>query len=258
MPTYRLDIEYIGTDWHGWQIQPEDPTVQGAIQDALKTALRFPISITGSGRTDTGVHAAGQVAHFSVDAEIDTFKLLSSLNGLLPDSIAVRALQPVRNDFHARYDARSRQYRYRIGTLPFAFENAIRLHIRPAPELDRMNAAAAHLLGRHDFSSFCRTQSETENRVCTIDYARWEAVEGKEGHSDFVIRADRFLHGMVRAIVGTLIEVGQGKREPEDVVEILRAKDRTRAGFAAPPHGLTLEAVSYPDDSPLESDHPAP
>lgn len=120
-----------------------------------------------------------------------------------------------------------------------------------------MNRAAGELLGRHDFSSFCRTQSETENRVCTVDVVRWQHVPDEPAKMDFVIRADRFLHGMVRAIVGTLVEVGQGKREPEDMKAILAARDRTKAGFAAPPHGLMLEHVAYPDDSPFESNRPA-
>jgi len=116
LPTYRLDIEYDGTDWHGWQIQPDDPTVQGAIEIALKTALRQSVSITGSGRTDSGVHASGQVAHFSVEDEVDAHRLLASLNGLVPTSVAIRAVRQVHDDFHARFDARSRKYRYRIAT----------------------------------------------------------------------------------------------------------------------------------------------
>ena len=247
MPTYRLDIEYLGTDWNGWQIQPDHPTIQGAVETALETALRRPVSIVGSGRTDTGVHASGQVAHLNLESPADTYRLLASINGLLPGSIAVTSIREVRADFHARYDARHRQYRYRIGLRPLAIDQAIRWHVRPAPDLERMNQAAALLHGEHDFSSFCRTQSETENRVCSVDRAQWEATP--EGHADFVIRANRFLHGMVRAIVGTLVEVGMGKREPADMPDLLAARDRTVTGFAAPPGGLMLERVWYPDDS---------
>ena len=259
VPTYRLDIEYLGTDWSGWQIQPDQPTVQGAIETALETALRAPVSIMGSGRTDTGVHASGQVAHMRVTDDIDTYRLLASVNGLLPPSVAVTSISKVRDDFHARYDARARQYRYRISTRAIAIEQAIRWHVRPVPDLPRMNEAAAFLLGMHDFSSFCRTQSETENRVCTVSHAAWEAAGGplSDGRSDFVIRADRFLHGMVRAIVGTLVEVGHGKRKPADMEGILAARDRTMAGFAAPPGGLMLERVLYPDDSAQGSDRTA-
>ena len=252
MPTYRLDIEYLGTDWYGWQIQPAHPTVQGAVETALETALRTPVSIVGSGRTDTGVHASGQVAHLVLDTPADPFRLLASVNGLLPSSIAVTSIREVRPGFHARYDAFSRQYRYRIGLRPLAIDHAIRWLVRPAPDLDRMNEAAHFLLGQHDFSSFCRTQSETENRVCTVDLAQWEPKA--EGHADFVIRADRFLHGMVRAIVGTLVEVGHGKRTPEELPGVIAARDRTVAGFAAPPGGLMLEQVRYPDDSDDFSD----
>lgn len=255
VPTYRLDIEYLGTDWYGWQIQPAHPTVQGAIETALETALRTPVSIVGSGRTDTGVHASGQVAHLVLEKPTDTYRLLASVNGLLPRSIAVTSIREVRPDFHARYDARSRQYRYRIGLRPLAIDHAIRWLVKPAPDLGRMNAAARFLLGEHDFSSFCRTQSETENRICCVDTAMWHPTP--EGHADFVIRADRFLHGMVRAIVGTLVEVGHGKREPDDLPGVLAAVDRTVAGFAAPPGGLMLERVRYPDDSDESSDRTA-
>lgn len=250
MATYRLDIEYVGTDWHGWQIQPSHPTIQGAIETALQTALREPVNVVGSGRTDTGVHASGQVAHVAIDGPVDTYKILGSLRGLLPRSIAVRSIRPVHDAFHARFDARSRQYRYRLGTIPFAIDESIRWYLRPAPDIDRMNEAAFHLLGKHDFDSFCRTQSETENRVCTVEHAAWTPVPDHEGKLDFVIRADRFLHGMVRAIVGTLVEIGQDKRAVEDITTILAARDRTHAGFAAPAHGLMLEKVGYPDDSP--------
>lgn len=256
MPTYRLDIEYLGTDWHGWQIQPSHPTIQGALETALQTALRQPVSITGSGRTDTGVHACGQVAHFQFDQPIDNQRLLASLRGLLPRSIAVRSILRVADGFHARFDARSRQYRYRLGSLPFAIDEAIRWYMRPAPDVDRMNEGAGFLIGKQDFSSFCRTQSETENRICTVETAYWHAVPDKAGALDFVIRADRFLHGMVRAIVGTLVDVGHGKRSPESISTILAATNRVEAGFAAPPHGLMLEQVSYPSDSPAESNSP--
>lgn len=255
--TYRLDIEYIGADWHGWQIQPQQPTIQGAIESAFNTALRQHVNVVGSGRTDTGVHASGQVAHVVIEGEFDSRRVLGSLRGLLPRSIAVRSLRPVHDAFHARFDAQSRQYRYRLGTIPFAIDESIRWYLRPAPDIDQMNEATSLLLGQHDFDSFCRAQSETENRICTVEYAAWTSVPGREGMYDFVIRADRFLHGMVRAIVGTLVEVGHGKRAVADITTILAAHDRTHAGPAAPAHGLMLEKVYYPDDSPPESDHPA-
>jgi len=248
LATYRLDIEYIGTKWHGWQIQPEDDTVQGAIENALLTALRERVSTTGSGRTDAGVHACGQVAHFNTETEIDVHRLLASLNGLLPDSVAVSSVSRAVDGFHARFDARWRKYRYRLGTIPFAIDASTRWFLRPAPDISRMIRAAERLIGKNDCSSFCRTASETENRVCEIYEAYWNESQERPGNMDFVIRADRFLHGMVRAIVGTLVEIGQGKREIEDIAQILDAKDRQAAGPAAPPHGLMLEKVGY--DSP--------
>ena len=248
MPTYRLDIEYDGSDWCGWQIQPDNPTVQEAIESALGVALRSSTSIIGSGRTDSGVHAHGQVAHFVVPDEVDTFKLLASLNGILPPSIAIRAITRVGDGFHSRFDAISRLYRYQIATRPIAIDSSTRWIVRPSPDISRMNQAAGHLLGRHDFSSFCRTASETKNRICTITRAEWtKAPSGRDGDFDFYVQSDRFLHGMVRAFVGTLIDVGQGITEPDHLAQILTAKDRTAAGSAAPAKGLTLEYVRYPD-----------
>ncbi len=245
MPTYRLDIEYDGTEWHGWQIQPNLPTVQGAIESALQTALRFNVSIVGSGRTDAGVHASGQVAHFHTDLPIDSHRLMASLNGLTPNSIAIRSIAEVQDGFHARFDALSRTYRYRLSTLPVALDAPIRWYVRPEPDFERMNLAANHLIGTHNFSAFCKVISDTENKVCTISEASWRACPDKTGSFDFVIRADRYLHGMVRAIVGTLIEIGQGKRDMDSVPQLIASQDRTQAGFAAPPHGLSLEKVVY-------------
>lgn len=239
-----MTIEYDGTDWHGWQIQPSRPTVQEAIETALATILRTPTAVVGSGRTDAGVHARGQVAHFRTDAEVDPFRLQGSLNGVLPPSVVVRDLGETADGFHARYDARSRRYSYFVATEPRALDRQWRVPLRPAPDFERMNRAAEALLGTHDFDAFCRTSSETENRVCTVSRATWMREE-RRGDWRFDIEADRFLHGMVRAIVGTLLEIGRGGRPGDDLPRVLETRDRRMAGHAADPRGLVLEHVSY-------------
>ncbi len=245
MATYKLLIEYDGTDFSGWQTQPNQPTVQEAVEAALSTVLRAPHGIVGSGRTDTGVHARGQVAHFQTNEPVDPFRLRRALCGLLPRSIVVWDVAPVAEGFHARYDAVERRYHYYVSTAPRALDRQTRVELRPVPDFDRMNTAATPLLGTHDFSAFCRTKSETTNRVCTLYEARWVA-EARPGDWVFVIRGDRFLHGMVRAIVGTLLWVGRGKRPLDEMERVLAARDRREAGPAAPAHGLVLESVRYP------------
>lgn len=254
MPTYRMLIEYEGTTFHGWQVQPGRPTVQEALEDALEVALRVRPSVVGSGRTDAGVHARGQMAHFVTEQPVDTYRLFRSLNGILPGQIAVLGLEIAPEGFHARYSARSRRYHYYVSTKPRAIDRHVRCLIMPSPDFHAMNEAAAYLVGTHDFDAFCRVQSATVNRVCTISRAGWVAEE-REGDWRFEIVADRFLHGMVRAIVGTLVEVGHGKRSPDDLPRLIASADRRKAGAAAPAHGLVLEHVGYDDPTPRRAHH---
>ncbi len=180
MATYRLDIEYIGADWHGWQIQPQHPTIQGAIESAFNTALRQHVNVVGSGRTDTGVHASGQVAHVVIEGEFDSRRVLGSLRGLLPRSIAVRSLRPVHDAFHARFDAQSRQYRYRLGTIPFAIDESIRWYLRPAPDIDQMNEATSLLLGQHDFGRFAEHSPKRKTEFARLNMQPGPAYRGEK------------------------------------------------------------------------------
>lgn len=242
----RLRIEYDGTAFAGWQVQPGERTVQGEIEAAFRTLTGQTVAVVGSGRTDAGVHARGQIAHADVPDGLDRVRLQNGLNALTGRDVAILDVDEAMPDFHARYDARRRLYLYHASTEPRALDRTARVLLRPVPDVDRMNAAALHLLGTHDFDTFCRTQSETENRVCTLFAAAWEP-EARLGDWRFRVEGDRFLHGMVRAIVGTLLLVGRSRLDPDDLPRLLAARDRRVAGPAAPAHSLVLERVTYED-----------
>ncbi|MCY3594350.1 MAG: tRNA pseudouridine(38-40) synthase TruA [Rhodothermaceae bacterium] len=247
MPVYALLLEYDGSKYSGWQRQKAHPTIQAEVEEALRTFLRCDeLQITGSGRTDAGVHARGQVAHFECQAiSTDQWRrLVRALNGLLPPPIAVLAAAKTHDGFHSRYDAMRRTYHYHISSVPLALDRNQRLFIPAALDYDCMNRACDLLIGIHHFGAFCRTRSATTNRVCTIYYAQWEP-EALPGYWKFVIEANRFLHGMVRSLAGTLIEIGCGQRSVQDLGDILASQDRREAGPAAPAHALTLDHVTY-------------
>jgi tRNA pseudouridine38-40 synthase len=241
----RLTLEYDGTDFHGWQRQPELRTVQGTLEHAAGILLRHPVQAWGCARTDAGVHARGYVSNFHTDSDFSSARLLSGFNALLPDDVVVTAIEDAAEDFHARFSARSRRYTYRITTVPTAVWRRFSYHLHQRLDAGRMRAAASHLVGEHDFSSFT-AQANEANPVCilrSLDVV--EAPGGEAGRFDITVESNRFLFHMVRVIAGTLMETGRGRIEPEQMAEILRKKDRRAAGPTAVAHGLMLVGVHY-------------
>jgi len=242
---YFFYIAYKGSDYHGWQIQPNVKTVQQVITDCMTKILREPIEILGSGRTDTGVHASEQVFHCDINGKHELEKLMYKLNGILPPDIAINKICPVIPEAHARFDAYERSYVYKMHQLKTPFFKNESAFIPTQLDFDAMNKAAELLLGNHNFQCFSKIKTEVNNFICDISLAKWEQ---SENGWEFKVTANRFLRGMVRAIVGTLIEVGEGKLSQTDFFEIIKSKDRRRAGKAVPAEGLYLCAVKYIDE----------
>jgi tRNA pseudouridine38-40 synthase len=244
LPRVRLDLAYVGTAFHGWQIQPQLRTVQGELTARLSRLLQRPCQPVGAGRTDAGVHARGQVAHLDAAGAAEIPRIARALPKMAPDDIQILGVAPVSAAFDARLSATARRYAYRLRERrnifdPYAFHVPWRL------DRGAMDAACARIRGRHDFSSFCKTGSLKEDNTCEVDLCGLEWTdEGGILH----IRADRFLHHMVRNLVGVLVEVGRGSRQPQDLPRILAARDRRAAGMMAPAHGLFLEEVLYPPE----------
>lgn len=240
---YFVEFTYVGKAYHGWQNQPNALTVQQVLESAFSTLLRQPVSLHGAGRTDTGVHARQMFAHFEADGLHQETDLVYRLNSFLPDDISVKAIFEVNEHAHARFDAVSRTYEYWITQeknpfyADFAYEVKFPLHV------ERMNQAAKFLMKHTDFQSFSKSKTDVKTYKCTISKAEWEQ---REDVLVFTITADRFLRNMVRAIVGTLLEVGRGKNLPEHVKTVLNSRDRAMAGPSVPAKGLYLISVLYP------------
>jgi len=247
MPTVKLILEYDGSGYAGWQRQPDQPTIQEAVETALFQLTQETVSVIGAGRTDSGVHALGQAASFRIERQWTPREWLRGLNARLPEDIAVRSAAIAPDDFHARYSALGKLYEYRIlnrGDRP-AIDRAHLWHVHKPLDESAMKHAATHLIGSHDFSSFEGTLTDNEDPICDL---RQLSIEKRGDMMTFHAYADRFLKHMVRAIVGTLVEVGHGKRTPDALAAILGARDRTAAGRTAPPHGLFLVRVDYDAD----------
>ena len=241
--TFCLTIEYDGTGFSGWQIQPDQRTVQGTIQEKLHLILQQRVKLAAAGRTDTGVHALGQVASFHVETKHNANTIQRALNALLPEDVAIREVLEVYFAFHACFDALSRHYRYRISLRRNPLERSRVWYVPYHLDLQKMSISTAVLVGTHDFRSFCSNDSHPKSYMCKVCFCRW--VE-QDDEIWLEIEADRFLHNMVRTIVATAVDVGRGKRHSEHIWDILKARDRTKAGKAAPPQGLYLVDVRYP------------
>ncbi|MHC5309375.1 tRNA pseudouridine(38-40) synthase TruA [Myroides sp. LJL116] len=241
---YFLEFAYDGTAYHGWQIQPNAITVQQTLTHAISTLLKQPIELVGAGRTDSGVHAKQMFAHFDYPLDFDKEKLISKMNSFLPSDIVIYSITQVQDQAHARFDATARTYQYHIHTHKDAFCNAFSYYFYKKLDIDKMNQAAQLLLDYEDFECFSKTNSDVFTFNCTIEKAYWEKTS--DNKIVFTIKANRFLRNMVRAIVGTLLEVGTGKIPVEHIHSIIESKDRSKAGFSVPGKALFLTKVSYP------------
>lgn len=259
MRNIKLTIEYDGTNYCGWQIQPGRDTIQGILESTLSKITKSEVDVIGAGRTDAGVHALGQVANFRTESRMTPNEFRLALNSLLPGDIVIKHVEVVDGNFHSRFDATSRTYHYTIlnADTPSAFlRNYVYKFPKPI-DIDVMNIACKYLIGTHDFSSYASLSDSVRSPIRTVTFAEWTLLDSSSsvlGYERvyslirFRIEANAFLRGMVRAITGTLLEVGIGKIYPEKVKEILEAKDRTIAGASLPAKGLCLVSVVYPED----------
>ena len=255
---YKIRLSYDGSAFCGWQIQPKDRTVQGDLEKALETLTGGHIPVTGAGRTDTEVNAINYIAHFDIPDEvrIEAAQLCYKLNAILPRELVIHEVSEAGEDFHARFDARSREYHYFIHFTKDPFCEKFSYRMRYPLDIAKMNEAAAYLLGEQDFRCFEKTGGNNATSICTVTEAGWSTyrpthlelmgMEGREGdYIVFSIRANRFLRNMVRAIVGSLIEVGRGKRKPEWIGELIAGGSRSDAGSSVPGKALFFSGASY-------------
>ena len=250
---YFIQLSYDGTGYHGWQVQPNGVSVQDVLQKALSTLLRQPTEVTGAGRTDAGVHASMMVAHFDwpaahegeggEEAPLDCTQLTYKLNRLLPPDVAVQAVRPVGPEMHARFSATRRTYHYYIHTRKDPFLRGYSWQVNVPLDFALMNEAAQVLLEYSDFTSFSKTGTDVKTNICQLTEARWEQL--KPGEWRFTVSANRFLRNMVRAIVGTLVEVGRHRMTISQMRHAIEAKDRQRAGESVPGHALYLTNIEY-------------
>jgi len=244
---YFIELAYKGTNYHGWQYQPSADSVQETLNKAISLLLKTDIDIVGAGRTDTGVHAKQMYAHFDYETEIDAPQLIHNLNSFLPKDIVIFNIIKVADEAHARFDATKRTYEYHIHSIKDAFENEGSYQFKLPLDIDKMNEACQILFKHNNFECFSKVNTDVHTFNCMIFEAKWTRVGAKQNGNKlvFTIAADRFLRNMVRAIVGTMINIGTGKISLADFEKIIESKDRSQAGFSVPAHGLYLTKIEY-------------
>ena len=243
MRRYFIVLMFDGSRYAGWQRQPDAQTVESCLEEALTLLLRRPTAVVGAGRTDARVHAREMAAHFDTDADVNTENLAYRLNRLLPHDIAVKAVKEVPESMHARFSATRRTYRYYVHTGKNPFLQRYSLQLHTPVDFELMNLAARHLLQTTDFAAFAKLHTDVKTTFCEVSKAEWIRTDADSWY--FEITANRFLRNMVRAIVGTLLEVGRGKISEDDFARIIHTHDRCQAGDSAPAHALFLEKVEY-------------
>jgi len=243
MQRFFIYLKYDGTAYHGWQVQPNANSVQAELERALSTLLREEVQIVGAGRTDTRVNARMMTAHFDTCHDVDCPQLAYKLNRLLPRDISVDRVEPVPSDMHARFSATSRTYYYYVHTRKDPFLRAYSYELSYKVDFAKMNLAASLLLDVDDFAAFCKSNSDAKTTLCHVTEAHWEQDSDEQWH--FVISANRFLRNMVRAVVGTLIDIGRGRISVEDFHHIIEGRDRQGAGESVPGNALFLERIEY-------------